>query len=102
MSQTRTDPDEPVPLRDVLIGLLRSDVIHVWPPEQVVDYYLLPVVRETIEHRARIRAQEFVADLTDGLRQDRQKYGHRPSHAELERRRNEPTDTTGDSAGKPQ
>ncbi len=89
MPQTPTDSDDPVPLRDVLLGLLRSDVIHVWPAEQVVDYYLLPLVHDAVEHHARIRAQEFVADLTDGLRQDRRKRGDRPSHAELERRRNE-------------
>lgn len=81
------ESEDPVPLRDVLLGLLRSDVIHVWPAEQVVDYYLLPLVHEAIEHHARARAQEFVADLTDGLRQDRVAYGDRPSHAELERRR---------------
>lgn len=71
----------------MLLGVFRSDVIHMWPPEEVVDYYLLPVVTEAVEHAARIRAQEFVADLTDGLREDRRKNRDRPSAAELERRR---------------
>lgn len=74
-------------LRDALLGLLRSDVLHVWPAEQVVDYYLLPLVAEAVEQAARERAAEFVTDLEEGLREDRRRYGHQPSHAELERRR---------------
>lgn len=54
-----------------------------------MDLYLLPVVTEVVEHYARIQAQEFVAELEDGLREDRRKHRDQPSAAELDRRRNE-------------
>lgn len=78
-------------MREALLGLLRSDVLHVWPAEQVVDYYLLPLVDEAVEQESRRRAREFVAeisnDVRDGLREQDPLWHTRPSHAELEHRR---------------
>lgn len=61
-------------LRRALINLLHSDVIHVWPPEEIVDYFILPLVHDAyngVEDAIREGWDEFAQAAKDEARRRR-------------------------------
>lgn len=49
-------------LRKALIDLLRSDVIHIWPADEIVDYYVMPLIEGHVDAEVVRRHWEFYED----------------------------------------